>query len=315
MFFSSFSSSSFLCLGITLVLIGILGYLISRKFQEQNHKITTMCELVTTMAQDLQMLKMQNAVDKIQNTLHTQSAGNLSQIPNLGTNDSIFVDRLGYIAEQSNNKIVVSDDEESYGEDDESNGSSLEDFDDMEELDEEDVGEAEVDLDLDVEVEEEDDIEITEIFEPQTEVVNVDISIDEPVVETKHIEINIEPETLVEHHAESDNHPHIVVNKLDETFEESIELSTNNFTDNPPSNINKPKKSKPSRSLPAEDNVDSIENLENFTGDYSKLNVTQLRKLVTDRGLSTHATKLKKTDLLQLLGGGITVVELENIDM
>jgi hypothetical protein len=321
MFFGCFNSSSFFCLGIILVLIGILGYLISRKFQEQNLKITTMCDLVTTMAQDLQMLKMQNAVDKLQHTLHNQSGGNGTSSLSVGGGnvavDRLGFDTLGYLCVDESNKIVVSDDEESYDDaddadeddDDENNESILEDFDDMGELEEL--------------VTETDDIEITEISEPaKPEIVNIEMSMDGPLL-TKHIEITIEPEALVQqHNSEQETQPHIIVSKLDTTsspisipLEDTMDLSTNTFTDSLLSNVNKPKKTKPSRSLSVEESGDSFENLENFNGDYSKLNVTQLRKIVTDRGLSTHATKLKKTELLQLLGSGVTVVELENVDI
>lgn len=316
MFFGSFGSSSFFCLGITLVLIGILGYLISRKFQEQNLKIATMCDLVTTMAQDLQMLKMQNAVDKLQHTLHTQSANNSSQFPSVGggTTDGFIVDLVSYGNNDVDvsNKIVVSDDEESYLDDedeDDDDGSTLEEFDEIQELDEAEM--------------EADDIEITEISESVIpEIVNIEMSMDRPVL-TKHIEMTIEPEMLDEkNHSDQETHPHIIVNKLDTTpspvpftLDEPVDLSTNTFTDNQLFNVNKPKKSKPSRSLSVEETGDGLDNLDNFSGDYSKLNVTQLRKIVTDRGLSTHATKLKKTELLQLLGGGVTVVELENVDI
>jgi hypothetical protein len=311
MFFGSFNSSSFFCLGIILVLIGIFGYLISRKFQEQNLKITMMCDIVTTMAQDLQMLKMQNAVDKIQNTLHNQSVGSTSpfsaSVKEEG--DCIVVGKIGYNNVDNSNKIVVSDDEESY--EDDMDESSLEDFDDLEELEEEDDAAIEVD-----------DIDITEINEPsKPEIVDIDMFVDEPVL-TKHIEITIEPEIVEPIKEQNTTNSHIIVNKLEETsspdplhLDENIDLSTQPLTDSLLPNLNKPKKSKPSRSLSVEESGESLDNLENFNGDYSKLNVSQLRKIVTDRGLSTHATKLKKTELLQLLGSGVTSFEVENIDI
>jgi hypothetical protein len=338
MIFGSFSSSTFLCLGIMLVIVGVLGYLISRKFQEQNHKIATMCELVTTMAQDLQMLKMQNAVDKIQHTLNVQSGS----VGGFGNNVVPFssggevaevcervpadFDKLNYEPSSIQHKIVVSDDEESYGnddgdDDDETDASTLEEFED-ENDDNEDS---------------DDDIEITEITEnqelqEQESAESVDILLDEEFpAETKHIDIVMDAEELVDHrqhHAtqsDAEAHPHIVVNKLGSipspipfSLDDSIELSTPTFTDNPMASgvLNKPKKTKPSRtSTTADELAEGMEGLENFTGDYSKLNVAQLRKLVTDRGLSTHATKLKKTELLQLLGGSATVVELDGIDL
>ena len=46
-----------MCLGITLVLIGVLGYLFMQRVQEQNHKITSMFELVNTMVEEMNFLK------------------------------------------------------------------------------------------------------------------------------------------------------------------------------------------------------------------------------------------------------------------
>lgn len=324
MVFGSFGSSSFLCLGITLVLIGILGYLISRKFQEQNHKITTMCELVTTMAQDIQMIKMQSAVDKIQHTLSSQpqsSTINVCQLPNGCSTDAMLVDKLEYMNVDTSNKIVVSDDEDSYGDDEEddeegSDASTLENYEEEEEYELE-----------------EDDIEVTEICETKdgdcAEAVidiDMDMSLEEPA-ETKHIELAIEPE-IMEALQDASEHPHIVVNKLESSpspvpfeLEENVDLSTNPVTENPLASIfssaNKQKKPRQSRSVPADETGEGLENLENFNGDYTKLNVAQLKKIVNDRGLSSHATKLKKTELLQLLGGGSSsaVVELDMLDM
>jgi hypothetical protein len=343
MIFSSLSSSSFFCLGIVLVIIGILGYLISRKFQEQNHKITTMCELVTTMAQDLQMLKMQNAVDKIQHSLQNQSNslggssatnGTLSPVtsePTVGSGVSRTVDILGYLGDS--HKIVVSDDEASFSdsddaddeEEDEEETCSLEEF-------QPDVFDEEEDEE-EVQEESDDNIEITEIVElptlesRETDDPNIEIfmvKLEPEVVETKHIELVMEPmERVISSSAETST-PHfdvspppaIVVNKLeaDESpvpfvlEEEEEDFHNNSSTPataspSPGNHPTKPKRStKQSRSMVSEEG--NIENLEDFNGDYSKLNVTQLKNLVTFRGLSSHASKLKKTDLLQLLSGG-----------
>jgi hypothetical protein len=367
MIFSSLSSSSFFCLGIILVIIGILGYLISRKFQEQNHKITTMCELVTTMAQDLQMLKMQNAVDKIQHSLHNQSissggngasatAGNLTPLALATTETAVnggsgamnrTVDLLAYVGDS--HKIVVSDDEASFSDSDESDTN--EEDDDEEDDESSTLEEFQPDVFDDQEglrtsryEESDDNIEITELVElppllsrdgeeEQVEIFMIYSEV-EPyseqlpeVVETKHIELLMEPiepvvfsSEMSPPHFEPSVPPAIVVNKLqaDESpipfvLEEDLQnngsisaTAADGFgsnTNNNQTNNAKPKKStKQSRSMVSEEG--NIENMEDFNGDYSKLNVTQLKNLVTYRGLSSHASKLKKTELLQLLAGG-----------
>jgi len=339
MVFGSFSSSSFICLGVTLVLIGILGYLISKKFQDQNHKISSMCELVTTMAQDLQMLKMQNAVDKIQHSLNNSSSSSSSSSsnndyglissstsPSAKQKDTIVVGGLAYCSIPSSaeceNKIVVSDDDYTL---DGSEESSLQDYEDNDD-DEEDV-----------DISSDDEIEITEITRQNeyesddTSVVNIDIDDNS---HTKHIELVLEN---TNHKEQEEVHlPQIVVNKLETVTEpelyakvdmdmgvavavaeveevemdilEMSDLSTTEIKETSNQQSNKPKKSKNSRTNSLEDSEVSGNDIsEDFSGDYSKLNVTQLRKLVTVRGLSSHATKLKKMELLQLLGGTVSI--------
>lgn len=130
MAFGFLSNSFFICLGICLVVIGILSFLLSKEVLNQNHKITTMCELVTTMAQDLQMLKMQQTVDKIQYSIpqSLQIGGNHENIPTIvsgkntednNNNNTIIISGLSSLLSEESTKhstnitnkkkIVVSD--------------------------------------------------------------------------------------------------------------------------------------------------------------------------------------------------------------
>jgi hypothetical protein len=133
MSFGFFSNSFFICLGICLIVIGILSFLLSKEVLNQNHKITTMCDLVTTMAQDLQMLKMQQTVDKIQSSIpqSLQIGGNSLTIDNShdirsgkdteenNNNNTIIISGLSSLLSEvstnpstnitNKNKIVVSD--------------------------------------------------------------------------------------------------------------------------------------------------------------------------------------------------------------
>lgn len=151
--FTMFSTSFFLCLGICLIVIGVLGYFISREMVSQNHKITTMCDLVTTMAQDLQMVKMQQTVDKLQSTIPLSVVGggggggvahivtpsiSMEEPSGESGNNTLIVltdNKSEYktISTPAINKIVVSDVETSEEEDDEEysdDDDSVEDIDD-----------------------------------------------------------------------------------------------------------------------------------------------------------------------------------------
>jgi len=60
-----FGSSVFICLGVCLVLFGIFGYLISIKLNEQNDKIKNMFDLICTITNDLQLIKLHQSTSNI----------------------------------------------------------------------------------------------------------------------------------------------------------------------------------------------------------------------------------------------------------
>ena len=210
----------------------------------------------------------------------------------------------------SQNKIIVSDDEFSITESIDSEESSLDDSNDNS-------------ADVDENEDEDDEIEITEITREYEYEENNMVNIEMDDSQMKHIDLfcnNIkEPEdiTIVVSKLEVPSSPIPFLEEGHENVNEIFELSTNDQTSHSLNANNKPKKTKQSRSN--NEDTDISDSLEDFNGDYSKLNVTQLRKIVTDRGLSTHSTKLKKTELLQLLsnlgsGSSVGIVELGEID-
>ena len=52
-----FTTPFLICLGISILLIGLLGMYFTQKTAEQNHKISSMFELVSTMAQELNFIR------------------------------------------------------------------------------------------------------------------------------------------------------------------------------------------------------------------------------------------------------------------
>jgi hypothetical protein len=54
-----FTPSVVISLAISLLLIGLLGLYVSNKMNEQNHKLNTMFDLVSTLANELQMVRSQ----------------------------------------------------------------------------------------------------------------------------------------------------------------------------------------------------------------------------------------------------------------
>lgn len=332
----SFDYSTFLIyLGVILMCIGF-WYILYGKFAEQDHKIETMCELVSTMAQDLQMIKMQNAVDKIQHTLNMNAATS-TQSAVVPSTEHINIDISEnntcysgsntcsiqpFVSSSSVNKIVVSDDDDTEFDTDEEN-EDIEDIkeDDSTRSDELSVYDDEVDEDI---------REIEQINDNCSE-----ISIDEELgeVETKHIEVDLSLDNDFETHSEQTHKntetQHIVVNKLQTRASPSPEPFV---LEEDPKLIVEESLPEPELFIPVVEQIphdhehqhehhhEHVKNSEHISnedvdisnGDYSRLNVSQLRKLVTDRGLSTHATKLKKTELLSLLSPSVKTDVLHN---
>ena len=54
-----FTPSVVISLAISLLLIGLLGLYVNNKMNDQNHKLNTMFDLVSTLANELQMVRSQ----------------------------------------------------------------------------------------------------------------------------------------------------------------------------------------------------------------------------------------------------------------
>jgi hypothetical protein len=110
------STPFLISLGITFLLVGILGIFLSQKIMDQNHKISSMLGLVTTMAEELNFLRSRfqmNTSNLVQQASGAKNATN--QVP------------------EEEPLIEVSDDEE----DDEEEDDDSVDDDDSEEEEEE----------------------------------------------------------------------------------------------------------------------------------------------------------------------------------
>jgi hypothetical protein len=112
-------------LGITLILIGIVGMFFVQRLQEQNHKISSMVGLVSTMAEELNYIrnKIQTGGQMIKQ--NTNLMNNYDHLEEINPNNN------------SNDLITVSDDEDK-DEDDDEDDDEDEDEDDDDEDDEDD---------------------------------------------------------------------------------------------------------------------------------------------------------------------------------
>jgi hypothetical protein len=65
-----------LSLGITLLLVGVVGFFFVQRLQEQNHKISSMFGLVTTMAEEMNFIRGRLQMMSYQGPMPQQSAQN-----------------------------------------------------------------------------------------------------------------------------------------------------------------------------------------------------------------------------------------------
>ena len=110
-----------LCLGICFLLIGLLGYYFIQKINEQNHKMNSMLDLITTIANELNNVNARlhsvpvGAVQNYQTTDLNQSPNNML-IPvsddenddiNIGSEDESHDDEEGDDEEDDNGKSFI----------------------------------------------------------------------------------------------------------------------------------------------------------------------------------------------------------------
>ena len=117
-------------LGITLLLVGVVGFFFAQRLQEQNHKITSMFGLVTTMAEEMNFMRGRLQMMSYQ--------GPSSSNPMAQQQQQSFGDL------EEENLIPVSDDDLDDDSDDEDQEDDSDDEEDEDEDEEEDVLEPEI---------------------------------------------------------------------------------------------------------------------------------------------------------------------------
>jgi hypothetical protein len=142
-----FSTTFLIHLAITVLIVGTVSIYFIQKINVQNHKINSMLELVTTMAEEL---KRTQSLLTIGSSVPI-SFGNNYPLDNTTFNEII---QLG----EKKDLINVSDDEDEYNEEDEEDEDEDEDEDDEDEDEYEDEDEDEEDEDEEDEDEEDEEL-------------------------------------------------------------------------------------------------------------------------------------------------------------
>jgi hypothetical protein len=251
-----FNPTFLMFLGILVLVVALMVVYFESKMRDQNHKIASMLSLVSTLAEDMNGVKM-----GLNQLAATRMGGSFPQ----KFEQPLENPRVPY--KQESKLIEVSD-----GEDDD---------DDEEDDDDIDIDE-EIDTDEEDEEENDDDDDDEESNHDVVKVLKMNINNDddfESLSEDNNLELDDELSEVQSLSSKS--------SKLSDKLEETIHGKTLQE----PLNISDLKTISINLEEPHQDSLD-----------YKKLSLPKLRSIVSEKGLVSDASKLKKNELLKLLG-------------
>ena len=265
--FDLFNVSFLFSIGIIIILIGGIFTYVSYRMSEQDHKLSSMVNLVSILAEDLQHIKLLTRAENSHGLSNTLKDNNIQYA------SDIMVDNL------NENVINVSDGES----DDESDGESDSEYEDDEVEDdvvEDDVIEDDVE---EIDIEAAPKINVLKLNPVNS--VNIDVDNLEEL-DNQAEELDNQAEELDNQAEELDNQAEELDNQaeeLDNQAEDLVEL--------------------PKENMSFLKNIDVIDIGEvDSKSDYKKMSINKLREVVVSKGLIADASKLKKQDILKLLG-------------
>ena len=261
-----FSTSFLFSIAICIILVGGLFAYFNYRFSEQNHKMQSMLGLVSTMAEEMQYFRSKLSSSKQVDSSDTMD--NIQVIPN-------FLGGNGNIQNMLDNELIEVSDSEV--EDDIESEVEDEDEDDEED---DDIN-SEVEDDIDSEIEDDIDSEVEELeTDDNKKIINIDLG-------TTNNDFVIESEEIDLGNNTNDNAVKNISIDLDLSTDEMISTDELNL-ENMESTL---------KSISIDDNVSS-----KGKEDYKKMSLNKLRDIVCAKGLVVDASKLKKNELLKLLG-------------
>uniref|UniRef100_A0A6C0II12 Rho termination factor N-terminal domain-containing protein n=1 Tax=viral metagenome TaxID=1070528 RepID=A0A6C0II12_9ZZZZ len=267
-----FNPSFFMCLGILVLLTSLIVVYFESKMREQNHKIASMLSLVSSLAEEQNNLRME--VFRMVTTGQTNSVNNFHV-------DSFPVNN--FTSKNENTDLInvsdVEDDSDDSDDDDESNDDESNDSNDSD-----------------------DDLEENEVIElGDNDIKVLKININNKEIDNDN-DFNIE---------EIDNLEELGENTDDDDDDDDLDESSSSDDDFKEENIvsnNLEEPETPKIDLNAIDfkqiSISGLENHlnDNETMDYKKLSLNKLKSVVVEKGLTKDSSKLKKNELLNLLG-------------
>jgi hypothetical protein len=304
-----FNSTFFVCLGlIILACAGIILYFES-KIREQNHKFTSMISLISSMAEELNYIKAVGLMP------YRGGETNIVQPTNTHTH-------MAYVTKNNDeNLIKVSDGEDTDSDDDdESMNDSDSDSDSDSESDENNSDDEsnKKNIKLLKLTSHQDNIVITENKKDNIEVLDLEDmdelqnSGDEDDTDKEETQTDDDMEDLDDdEHTIDDNNsiPKLDFDSLENDIEAEAEAEEIDFSKIVKQEPNPEESALPNLKEAVSESLKKINilNLEedheqsDFL-DYKKCSVPKLRSIVVEKGLVSDSSKLKKTELLALLG-------------
>ena len=261
--------SNMVYLGLILVLLALVSMYLNNKINEQNHRLNAMLELVTTLAQEINIFKANNM-----NSVHMMPMN-----PSQGIDINLTETNLINVSDgerESSVGIAEEEDDEESDEDETDDDDEDEDEDEDEESDEENNGDDEDDEDEHDEEsdEESDDNPIIDLSAIDEGVINIDNIINKSL-ESQASDIKFP--VLEKENDDNSNSKFIVL---------SEELHEN---ENENENDDKSQVSLPNPMAHV------------TTLDYKKMSMNKLKEYAISKGLITESNKMKKNELIKLL--------------
>lgn len=246
-------------LGILLLVVALLVVYFESKMRDQNHKIASMLSLVSTLAEDINGVKMGLNHLAIRSSYPVHGGGNIGITPIIQHNDNL---------------IEVSDDDEENDEDEED--------DEDDEYDENDNDNESIH---------------SEQSNNNIKIFKLNISQDDSESEDN---LDLDETTNLDDDFEQVYEDPDVT---DEYVEEVLDLKYNELKDDD-EHLNEPVILSSSNLKTISINLGDDSNINETNVDYRKLQIPKLRSIVVEKGLASNsdATKLKKPELLKLLG-------------
>ena len=256
-------------LGILVLAVALLVVYFETKFRDQNHKISSMLSLVSSLAEEVNGSKM---------IIHQLTMNHQPQNPQFFQQQQPNLEKQ---FQQNDNLILVSDDEEGDSDADDSDG------DDSDAVESVSGGDAASEVSIDENVLDEDDDSISSVIEIGNSANNNDVKVLKLNVNNNKDDSESGDEESLDEMEDLDEMDDL--EDLDDSSTSSVSIKEEK---------NDHIKSMDLKSI----NITLEETKPEQPLDYKKIALPKLRSIVTEKGLSSDSSKLKKNELLKLLG-------------